>query len=226
MKPPLTVGSGSDRTALRSPVSTGRRSTVPCTGAIVAGGSSSRFAGAAKGLEVVGGRRIIDRVADALWPVVDHRLLIANAPDARDWLPGVHTMADEGEERASLVGIRSALTAAEGAALVVAWDMPFVPRTLLARLRELGESRRSAAIPRHADRIEPLCAYYPESVLDVARAQVERHEMRLTAFVHALPAVTYLEGDELASVADATRAFLNVNTAEDLARARAVAASA
>lgn len=207
-------------------MSTARRSTIPCTGAILAGGASARFGGAAKGLELVGGRRIIDRVADALWPLVDHRLLIANAPDARDWLPGVRAIADPGDERASLVGIHTALAAAEGAVLLLAWDMPFVPRTLLARLRELGEAIGSAAIPRHDDRIEPLCAYYPRAALDVARAQRERHEMRLTAFVRELPAVTFLEGDELAALADPGRAFLNVNTAEDLVRAREMAASA
>lgn len=207
-------------------MSIARRSPVPCTGAIVAGGASARFGGAAKGLEMVGGRRIIDRVADALWPVVDRRLLIANALEAREWLPGIRTIADQGEERASLVGIRTALAASEGAALVVAWDMPFVPASLLARLRQLGEERGCAAIPRHAERIEPLCAYYPKAAFDVARAQVERRELRLTSFVRSLPAVTFLEGDDLAAVADTTRAFLNVNTAEDLARARAMVASA
>ena len=36
-----------------------------CTGAILAGGRAVRMGGKPKGLELVGGRRILDRVADA-----------------------------------------------------------------------------------------------------------------------------------------------------------------
>ncbi|NUS97800.1 MAG: NTP transferase domain-containing protein, partial [Gemmatimonadaceae bacterium] len=36
------------------------------TGAILAGGRASRLGGRAKGLEVVSGRRMVDRVHDAL----------------------------------------------------------------------------------------------------------------------------------------------------------------
>jgi len=56
------------------------------TGAIVAGGASSRFGGQAKGLLEVGGQRIIDRIASALRPVVETIAIVSNAPDASEWL--------------------------------------------------------------------------------------------------------------------------------------------
>ena len=62
---------------------------LPCTGVILAGGLSSRYGGLPKGLERVGGRRIIDRVADVLGDVTDDLLLVANHPDAAAWLPGM-----------------------------------------------------------------------------------------------------------------------------------------
>ena len=61
----------------------------PCTGVILAGGAASRYGGLPKGLERVGGKRIIDRVAGALLEVTDDLLLVANSPDADTWLPGV-----------------------------------------------------------------------------------------------------------------------------------------
>ena len=53
-----------------------------CTGVILAGGGATRYGGRPKGLERVGGRRIIDRVADVLRETTDELLLVANAPDA------------------------------------------------------------------------------------------------------------------------------------------------
>ena len=41
-----------------------------CTGAILAGGLGTRLGGARKGLLTVGGRRILDRVAEALGAVI------------------------------------------------------------------------------------------------------------------------------------------------------------
>src|SRR6266566_84376 len=57
-------------------------------GAILAGGAASRYGGAPKGLVTVAGRRILDRVVDAVQAVTGALpLLIANAPGASAWRP-------------------------------------------------------------------------------------------------------------------------------------------
>ncbi|MBI1723792.1 MAG: NTP transferase domain-containing protein, partial [Gemmatimonadetes bacterium] len=59
-------------------------------GAVIAGGGATRYAGAPKGLLEVGGRRIIDRVVDALAQATGAPpILIANALDAASWVPGL-----------------------------------------------------------------------------------------------------------------------------------------
>src|SRR5688500_15643830 len=108
------------------------------TGAILAGGRSTRYGGAPKGLERVNGRRIIDRVRDALEPVVDDLLLIANDPDGPAWLPGVRCESDILRDVGSVAGIHAALVHARGPVIIVAWDMPFVPPGLLQALRDAG----------------------------------------------------------------------------------------
>jgi molybdenum cofactor guanylyltransferase len=97
-----------------------------CTGVILAGGGASRFGGRPKGLERVGGARIIDRVAGALQPVTDDLLLIANDPLAAEWRAGLRVAGDVLQNVGSVAGIHAALVHAGGPALVVAWDMPFV----------------------------------------------------------------------------------------------------
>ena len=83
------------------------------TGVILAGGQSTRYGGLPKGLERVGGLRIIDRVRAALEPVVDDLLLIANDDRATDWLPGVRCEADVLRDVGSIAGIHAALVHAE-----------------------------------------------------------------------------------------------------------------
>ena len=82
-------------------------------GAIIAGGASSRFGGEPKGLQTVGGRRIVDRVATALRAVTDELILVSNAADAADWMSDVTIVPDARTERGSLVGLHTAQEARE-----------------------------------------------------------------------------------------------------------------
>lgn len=194
----------------------GHRLQRHCTGVVLAGGANTRFGGQPKGLARVDGRRVVDRVLDALGLVTDELLLISNDAAMGAALPGVAVRPDLRAERSSLVGLHSALTYCRDGALVVAWDMPFVTRPLLARLRELGESASAAAIPTGPDGAEPLCAYYPRCALATVERQLERGEMRLAAFVDALPQKVVLSSGEIAAFGLPGRLFANVNSAADL----------
>ncbi len=192
---------------------------------VLAGGASSRFGGTAKGLLEVGGRRVIDRVYDALRAATEAQFLVANDPAATSWLPGVPVVSDvfSASARGSLVGIHAALAHANGAVLVVAWDMPFVTADLLRELRARGERSGTAVVPRGVVGIEGCCAYYRPEALDAASRLLARGELRLSEFVAALPAVGHLEGAELARFGAPARLFLNINDAGDLAAARLAA---
>ena len=124
-----------------------------CTGVILAGGDAARFDGQPKGLERVGGARIIDRVALALAGASDALLLVANDPLADGWLPGVRTEPDVRPGAGALGGIHAALVRAGTPVLVVAWDMPFVAGDLLRTLRSLGEA--GADVARAGGRLAP-----------------------------------------------------------------------
>lgn len=188
-----------------------------CTGVILAGGEALRFGGRAKGLERVGGARIIDRVADALGACTDDLLLIANAPDAETWLPGVRVAADVRPGEGSLGGLHAALVHANVPILAVAWDMPFVSAELLRRLRALGEAGADAALAESGSRwgVEPLCAWYAPSCLSAIVAALDAGDRRAVAFLEAVR-VARLPLDEVATFGAPEHLFCNVNRPDEL----------
>lgn len=199
-----------------------------CTGAIIAGGRATRFGGMAKGLELVGGIRMIDRVATGLRESCDELIIVANDPTATAWLPGVRVIADVRPGFGALGGVHTALANAasapsETAAIVVlAWDSPFVPGALLRALREAGEAAGAdAAVARSNSPwgFEPLCAWYRAS----CAATVERHLD--SGDLHAgswLREVNTIQVDT-SPWGDPDEIFFNVNSAEDLAMADSLA---
>ncbi len=189
-------------------------------GAILAGGRAKRFDGRPKGLERVAGVRILDRVERALVEATGERpFLVANAPEARGWLPGAEVVPDRLAVRGSLSGIYTAVSAAGGPVLVVAWDMPFVPAGLLRALVE-----RSAGydvfLPESGGRrgVEPLCGVYGPACAGAIVRQLERDDLRVIGF-HREVKVGTLPLEEVAAYGDVDTIFFNVNTFEDLARA-------
>ena len=191
---------------------------------ILAGGAASRYGGRPKGLERVGGRRVIDRVADALRDAADDLLLIANDPASREWLPGVPTANDVRTNSGSLGGIHAAIVRAAGPVLVVAWDMPFVPPALLRRLRDAAV-HADAVLPESGSRrgLEPLCAYYSPACVPAIERRLDAGDMRVVSFFDDVR-VERVPEQEVRTFGDPAVLFMNVNTPDDLALAERHAA--
>ena len=197
-----------------------------CTGVILAGGGATRYGGLPKGLERVGGERIVDRVARALRAVTDELLLIANDPGAAHWLSGVRVETDVRAGEGALGGLHAALTHAEGDVVLVAWDMPFVSGALLGAMRARGErgagsgeDGADAVLPESDGSrrgVEPLCAWYSARCLPAVTAALDAGDRRVIAFHDAVRTVRF-GLDEVRGFGDPARLFANVNTPEELA---------
>ena len=205
-----------------------------CTGVILAGGGSTRFGGRAKGLEVIGAERIIDRVAGALRSACDDLILISGLEDARAWMAGVRVLGDVRPGLGPLGGLHAALTHAGGAIIAIAWDMPFVPDELVARLRAEGQGTSpgagaavpDAVVPRRADgTAEPLCAFYSASCLGPIERALDRGARHCSAF-HEEIRVRWLSETTLPAGRDGMPAFTSVNSPAELAWVRERAAMA
>lgn len=187
---------------------------------VLAGGAASRFGGRPKGLERVGGDRILDRVVAALQQTTGSPpLLVANSAEARGWRPGLEVKADLKPGCGSLGGLYTAVAGAPGSVLVVAWDMPFVTPDLLKALVD-GSEGYDAFLPESGGRrgLEPLCAVYGPACEPAIRARLDQEDFRAIGF-HEDIRVGTLPLERVAAFGDPETLFFNVNTAEDLARA-------
>ena len=191
----------------------------------MAGGAASRFGGAPKGLYPVGGRRILDRVADAVRMASSDLLLVTSITGASTWLPGVRIVPDGWKQRGSLVGIHAALKYANQPILLVAWDMPFVTGELLRLLRDRSERSSFATVPTGMSGLEPFCAVYTPKCLPWIEAALAADDLRMTRLLDRLPEFERVSVADVGTVGDPARLFFNVNDADDLDEAERLAAA-
>jgi molybdopterin-guanine dinucleotide biosynthesis protein A len=193
-------------------------------GAVLAGGAASRYGGAPKGLVQVGGRRILDRVVDSVQAVTGSLpLLVANAPDARSWRPDLQTIPDVRPGFGSLGGIYTAVTAAAGPVLCVAWDMPFVPEPLLEKLLVgFTAGGYDAFLPESSGRrgLEPLCAVYGPACGPAIARRLDSGDLKAISF-HDDVRIGILPLADVRQYGDPDELFFNVNTPDDLQQAEA-----
>ncbi|MFQ5703547.1 MAG: molybdenum cofactor guanylyltransferase [Gemmatimonadales bacterium] len=190
-------------------------------GAVLAGGTASRFGGIPKGLESVGGERILDRVVRSLQDATGSApLLVANAPEAAEWRPDLEVVPDAIRNCGSLGGIYTALTAGEGPVLVAAWDMPFLTSDLLTALME-ASAEFDACLPAGtgAAGLEPLCAVYGPACKAPIRERLAGEDFRASGFLDDVNAGT-LALEKVSQHGDPSTLFFNVNTTADLATAQ------
>ena len=132
---------------------------------MLAGGRSTRFGGGEKSLKLVGGKRMICRVIDALCGIVDEVVISVRDERQRDILyptiSGYTFVYDEVEGIGPLAGVYSGLVHAKGDyVVVVACDMPYINPEAIELLFTKAEGH-DAAVPRHDNGlIEPLHAVY------------------------------------------------------------------
>ncbi len=194
------------------------------TGVIQAGGRSRRMGGRPKALLELGGRRIIERVLAAVAPAVDDVLVVTNTPELYDFL-GLPMVPDAYPEGGALGGIFTGLKAAAGeAALAVACDMPFL-RAEVARLVVARAGEADVVIPRVGGQLETMHAVYRKSCLGPMEERLRAGQLKIVGFFEAVRVLEIPEA-ELAPFGDPAVLFMNVNTPEELARARALAGEA
>ena len=189
-------------------------------GAILAGGAASRFGGKAKGLETVGGERILDRVVRVVKEAVGELpLLVANADDAHEWIEGAVVAKDVIVDCGTLGGIYSAVAQSQGPVLIAAWDMPFVSLELLKAVIA-GAGAFDVFLPESNGPLgfEPLCGVYSPACAEPIKAALDDEDYRSTSF-HDHVRVSTLPLADVRTFGDPDMLFFNVNIPSDVAKA-------
>ena len=192
-------------------------------GVILAGGGATRYGGRPKGLEVVGGKRILDRLVEVFTEALGTApLLVANSANAAEWHPGLSVAADVRPGLGALGGIYTAVVSAPAPLVLAAWDMPFVSVELVRALAA-GLADHDAFLPESDGRrgVEPLCAAYGPACRGAIEACLEQGDLRAIAFHQAINA-GILPLERVRRLGDPARLFFNLNTPDDLTEANAL----
>ena len=193
------------------------RTTDRTTVAIQAGGRSSRM-GRDKAHVQLDGRPLIEHVLAQVNGLTDDILITTNdqASLAHLELP----MASDAEPGAgALPGLRTALAAATGEhVLVVAVDMPFLRRKLLAYLLALSPYA-DVVVPMWDGRLQPTCAVYKREVcLGAVDAALAAGKQRMIGWFDDVEVVV-VDSAEIIEFDPDGLSFFNTNTEEELATA-------
>ncbi len=191
----------------------------PCTGVILAGGQNKRFDGQNKAFLRVGGKRIIDRLLEVYTRLFDQIVLVTNDPAAYMDIDAM-IVTDHYSVRSSLNGLHAGLYAATHEyAFFAACDTPFVRGALIRRLLDLLARKVDIIIPSTSAGFEPMFAVYKKTCLPAMVWQLERDLLKIQGVFRKVRVKTVAEAD-LREVDPDLISFFNINTPEDLIRAR------
>lgn len=191
---------------------------------VIQAGGESRRMGQDKALLPFLGEPLIQRVLRRIRPIADEVIVVARQPESLAFL-GVPVVTDLLPGVGALGGLHTALAVASHPLVgVVACDMPFVSAEMLdfAR-RTLQDSDADAVLPLTDQGWEPLHAVYRrETCLPLVERAIQRGERRVISWYSEARILALSE--EAVRFYDASRrAFMNVNTPEDLHLAEALA---
>lgn len=185
------------------------------TVAVMAGGKSTRM-GRDKSFVPFDGRPLIEVVLAAVRDLGDELLLITNNPDAYAHL-SLPMVGDIFPDHGPLGGIYTAVaTARQPHTLIVACDMPWLNRDLLAYQLSLRHEA-DVVVPRWRRFPEPLHAVYSKACLPAIAAKLRQKQLKIAGFFDEV-AVRFVKREEIARFDKDGRSFANVNTPEELAR--------
>jgi molybdopterin-guanine dinucleotide biosynthesis protein A len=168
----------------------------------------------------VGGVPLLRRVGDALSTRCEE-ILVVGGQGAR--LEKARRISGERPGGLGpLAGMEAGLAAAMyRLVFVAAGDMPFVSADLVGYLLErLEGSDVSAVVPLRRGRIHPLCAAYDREILGRVGVALDGGARSVRELLEGMDSVEYVER-ELRWFGDPELLLMNVNSPEDLARARA-----
>ena len=196
----------------------------PPPAVILAGGAARRMGGGDKGRLSLGQGTILSSVIARLAPQAGPLALNANDDPARFADLGLPVLPDPVTKRPGpLAGVLAAMRWAEGmgadVVVTAAADTPFLPADLVPRLLLAAESAPIALAatpdPERGRVRHPVFGLWPARLADALEAALAEGVRKVVVFADAHGVADALFPDE--------DAFFNVNTPEDLARAREMA---
>ena len=193
--------------------------TISCTGVILSGGLAKRFDGREKALLRIGDERILDKIYRVFSDLFDDIILVTNRPlQFTDW--DLNIVTDLFDIRSSLTGIHAGLFYASNPyAFFSACDAPFLKKQIVETVLEGIDENIDIVIPETSAGREPLCAAYSKRCLNLAEQHLKQEKLKIQLAFRKCRIKTISE-KKLRERDPELLSFFNINTPEDLERAR------
>jgi len=189
----------------------------PVTGFVLAGGKSSRM-GADKAELSLDGRTLLEHALATVRAVCGDALIIGSRARYGSFGPGYEDIVPQ---CGPLSGVHSALTHSQTEwNLIIAVDTPFLKPEFLRYLIQLASAVSNTVVaPKIGGIVQPLCAVYSGKFLPIAEAALKAGKYKLEPLFPRDNTLVVHE-EELKQFAFTAEMFENLNTPEDLERAR------
>ena len=189
------------------------------TGILLAGGKSRRL-GRDKAQEVIGGRRIIDRVIDTLRTISTSQTVVVDRWERIEELnldSQINYVVDSYDNSGALGGLYSGLEQSPTRwALLVACDMPFLSARLFEfMVTKISNEDLDVVIPRFEGRLQTTHALYSKYCLEHIDGCLKDGQLKMDGYFNNVN-VCEISQDEILKIEGSKYSFFNVNTAEDL----------
>jgi molybdopterin-guanine dinucleotide biosynthesis protein A len=187
-----------------------------CTAVILTGGDSRRM-GQDKAALLFGEDSLLQHVITLVQPLFGDVIISVRQPRTEITLPQV---CDNPAHRGPLAGLAAGLQRTKTPwVFAVACDMPFIERAVIERLAQFREGHQ-AVVPMVQGYPQPLLAYYSADCLAEMLACLNgdgKHSLR--ELLDRLQ-VRYVSEDELLMADSALRSFVDLDTPEDVMKAK------
>ncbi len=187
-------------------------------GYVMAGGASRRF-GSDKALALIGSETLLARMCKLVEAATGNARIVA--PHGRYLDSGFEIVEDRWPDEGPLGGMITAIGASKRDCsgctwnLIISCDMPFLTSEWLAYLVEKAlESEADVLTPRSAHGLEPLCACWRTSALEVLQAAFDEGIRKVTEAMKRLR-MEVLDETDWKRFDSAGRLFWNMNTPQD-----------
>ncbi len=193
-----------------------------CTGVILAGGRNKRLPGIKKSFHEIRGKKIMEIIHGLFSSLFDEVIIVANDPGAfAEWDGTI--VSDIYSCGCPLAGIHAGLFyASTSNVFVSASDTPFLERRLAEYILSRTEPGIDVVIPETDAGLEPLCAVYSKQCLPQIERNLENNIFMIKKFFKERR-VLKIPMDKIQEIDPGIDSFFNINTPEDLARARTMA---
>lgn len=189
--------------------------------AIILSGGNNRRMLHNKAFLQMGQKSIIEREIEVLSTLFSRIIVVTNTPENHEHLR-VSLVSDVVPGKGPLGGIYSGLMASKDKHnFVVSCDLPFLNAGLISYMIELTEGH-DVVVPRLNGLVEPLHAIYSKHCLIPIKRRLDRNELKIQSFFGEVK-VRYIRESEIKKYDPKGITFFNVNTEEDLEKARLMA---